>query len=101
LCSVLGIERPVLLGISFGGFVAQKYAALYPDDIAGLVLISTAPRYPGAAAVLSRAQDVGGKKAAAALRRLMDGADTNISEEDQRRVDSLSTNVVQTPAPRR
>jgi proline iminopeptidase len=89
LCSVLGIERPVLLGISFGGFVAQKYAALYPDDIAGLVLISTAPRYPGAAAVLSRARDVGGEEAAAALRRLMDGADTNISAEDQRRVDSL------------
>lgn len=89
LCSVLGIERPVLLGVSFGGFVAQKYAALYPDDIAGLVLISTAPRYPPAAAVLNRARDVGGEQAAAALRRLMDGADTNISAEDQRLVDSL------------
>jgi pimeloyl-ACP methyl ester carboxylesterase len=89
LCSVLGIERPVLLGNSFGGFVAQKYAAMYPGDVAGLVLISTAPRYPGAAAVLRRAREVGGEEAAAALRRLMDGADTNISEADQRRVDSL------------
>lgn len=89
LCSVLGIARPVLLGVSFGGFVAQKYAALYPDDIAGLVLISTAPRYPPAAAVLSRARDVGGEQAAAVLRRLMDGADTDISADDRRRVDSL------------
>lgn len=89
LCSILGIERPVLLGVSFGGFVAQTYAALYPDDIAGLVLISTAPRYPGDAAVLSRARDVGGEEAAAALGRLMNGAATNNSEDDQRRVDSL------------
>lgn len=89
LCSVLGIDRPVLLGISFGGFVAQTYAAMYPGDIAGLVLISTAPRYPSATAVLSRARDVGGEQAAAALRRLMDGADTDISEEDKRRVDLL------------
>jgi pimeloyl-ACP methyl ester carboxylesterase len=89
LCSVLGIERPVLLGMSFGGFVAQKYAALYPDDIAGLVLISTAPRYPGDAEVLSRAREVGGEESAAALRRLMGGAEANISKEDQRLVDSL------------
>ena len=89
LCSILGIDRPVLLGVSFGGFVAQKYAALYPDDIAGLVLISTAPHYPSDAAVLSRARDVGGEETAAALGRFMNGAATNISEDDQRRVDSL------------
>lgn len=87
LCSILGVERPVLLGVSFGGFVAQQYAAMYPDEIAGLILISTAPRYPGAEAVLGRARDVGGAEAAAALRRFMDGAD--ISADDQRRVDSL------------
>lgn len=34
----LMIERPVLLGHSFGGRVALQFAALYPDRIGGLVL---------------------------------------------------------------
>ncbi|MBA2507222.1 MAG: alpha/beta hydrolase [Nocardioidaceae bacterium] len=89
LCGVLGIEQPVLLGMSFGGFLAQHYAATYPDDIAGLILISTAPRYPGPEAVLSRAQDLGGAEAAAALRRLIDAPGTNISAEDRRRLQCL------------
>lgn len=89
LCSILGIQRPVLLGVSFGGFVAQQYAATYPDEIAGLILISTAPRYPGAEAVLGRARGVGDGDAAAALGRFMDGDDTKISAEDQRLVESL------------
>jgi pimeloyl-ACP methyl ester carboxylesterase len=41
-CAALGIERPFVLGWSFGGMVAQSYAARYPDEIAGLVLLSTA-----------------------------------------------------------
>jgi pimeloyl-ACP methyl ester carboxylesterase len=35
----------VLLGASFGGLVADMYAASYPDDIAGLVLLD--PLLPG------------------------------------------------------
>jgi pimeloyl-ACP methyl ester carboxylesterase len=42
LCEVLGIERPIVLGTSFGGFVALSYATRYPGHSAGLVLISTA-----------------------------------------------------------
>lgn len=89
LCTVLGIERPVVLGVSFGGFVAQHYAATYADDVSGLVLISTAPRYPGRDAVLRRAAAVDGADAAAALGRFMDDPATEISAEDQQRVDSL------------
>lgn len=43
-CDALGIERPVVLGWSFGGFVAQSYAARYPREPLGLILLSTAPR---------------------------------------------------------
>lgn len=89
LCSVLGIEQPVLLGMSFGGFVAQHYATTYPDDVAGLILISTAPRYPGPEAVLSRAGGVGGAQAAAALRHLINGPGTDISAEDRASVEGL------------
>ena len=37
----LGIERPYVLGISFGGVVVLKYAYLFPDRIGGLLPAST------------------------------------------------------------
>lgn len=41
-----GIARAILIGHSFGGLPAIRYAARRPDRVAGLVLISTpAPRY--------------------------------------------------------
>jgi pimeloyl-ACP methyl ester carboxylesterase len=45
LCDVLGIERPVVFGTSFGGFVALNYALRHPDHPAKLVLTSTAARF--------------------------------------------------------
>lgn len=44
-CEALQIERPIVLGQSFGGFVAMCYAARHPDHPAGLVLSSTAARW--------------------------------------------------------
>lgn len=44
-CQALDIERPIVLGTSFGGFVAQAYAARYPDNLAKLILISTAAKF--------------------------------------------------------
>lgn len=40
-CEALGIERPIVLGVSFGGMVAMSYATRYPDHPAKLVLVST------------------------------------------------------------
>lgn len=37
----LGIQKPVLIGASDGGMVAQIYVQKYPKDVSGLVLIST------------------------------------------------------------
>jgi hypothetical protein len=34
----LGIEQWVLLGYSYGGFLAQYYATLHPENVAGLIL---------------------------------------------------------------
>jgi pimeloyl-ACP methyl ester carboxylesterase len=42
LCDALGIERPIVYGASFGGFVAQSYAVRHPDHPAKLILASTA-----------------------------------------------------------
>ena len=42
LCDALGILRPIVCGLSFGGFVAQAYATRYPDHPGKLILLSTA-----------------------------------------------------------
>jgi proline iminopeptidase len=44
LCDALGIEKPVVLGQSFGGMVAMEYAARHPEAPSKLVLSSTAAR---------------------------------------------------------
>lgn len=37
----LGIERPVLCGLSMGGAIAQTYASIHPENVGGLVLADT------------------------------------------------------------
>ena len=41
-CQALEIENPIVLGLSFGGFVAQSYATRHPEHPAKLILSSTA-----------------------------------------------------------
>lgn len=41
LCDALGITRPIVLGQSFGGFVAQRYLARHPAHPSKVVLSST------------------------------------------------------------
>jgi proline iminopeptidase len=41
-CEALGIDKPIVYGASFGGFVAQSYATRHPDHPAKLILTSTA-----------------------------------------------------------
>ncbi len=42
MCAALDIERPFVLGLSFGGFVAQRLASRHPGFAAGYILLSTA-----------------------------------------------------------
>lgn len=44
-CDALGIEKPVVLGQSFGGHVAQAYAARYPDHPMKVILSSIGSRW--------------------------------------------------------
>ena len=44
LCEVLGIEKPIVLGQSFGGMVAQSYATRHRAHPGALILSSTAAR---------------------------------------------------------
>ena len=43
LCDALGIVKPIVLGQSFGGFVAQRYIERHPAHPAKVVLSSTSP----------------------------------------------------------
>lgn len=43
LCDALGIVRPIVLGQSFGGFVAQRYIERHPAHASKVILSSTSP----------------------------------------------------------
>ena len=43
LCDALGITKPIVLGQSFDGFVAQRYIARHPGHAAKVILSSTSP----------------------------------------------------------
>jgi proline iminopeptidase len=45
LCDALGIEKPIVLGQSFGGMVAQKYVARHPGHPGKVIISSTSPRW--------------------------------------------------------
>ena len=64
LCAALGVERPIVLGQSFGGFVAQRYLARHPDHAAKVVLSSTSPHL-GLARKLAMFERLGGPAARA------------------------------------
>ncbi|MFM9862810.1 MAG: alpha/beta fold hydrolase [Micropepsaceae bacterium] len=44
LCDALGVEKPIVIGASFGGFVAQSYATRHPGHAAKLSFVVTGPR---------------------------------------------------------
>jgi proline iminopeptidase len=55
-CQALGIDKPAVYGLSFGGMVAMAYAARHPDGPSKLVLSSTAAKMdlPETYAVMER-----------------------------------------------
>lgn len=78
----LGLERISLLGSSYGGMVAQGYTLRYPQRVANLVLVCTAPSFR----FLSEAQRIvrerGTVEQARVSQRLWDG---NFETQEQLR----------------
>jgi pimeloyl-ACP methyl ester carboxylesterase len=68
LCDALGIDKPIVLGQSFGGFVAQRYIARHPGHAAKVILSSTSPHL-GLARKLQMFQQLGGPQARDAAQR--------------------------------
>lgn len=50
-------SRPVVMGVSFGGIVAQAFAARHPDSLRALVLCNTVARWAGARERLEQQKD--------------------------------------------
>jgi len=74
LCQQLGVQKPVLLGHSAGGFVALHAALRHPDDVPALILCNTAAALgaepdPGSPRLLDRA----GPEAVQVAQRLFSG----------------------------
>ena len=61
-CDALGIEKPIIYGGSFGGFVAQAYATRHPEHPGKLILVSTAARMDFEA-VCAAFERIGGREA--------------------------------------
>ena len=62
LCKTLGIEHPIVLGQSFGGFVALSIAQRHPGFAKGLILFDTSPAWTGGYDLDALEQMVGGQR---------------------------------------
>ena len=79
-CDALGIEKPIVLGQSFGGMVAQAYGTRHPEHPRALVLSSTAARMDLNLS-LKIFEEKGGKEAGAIAERFWStGADADIAD---------------------
>ena len=68
LCDALGIRKPIVLGQSFGGFVAQRYLARHPGHPAKVILSSTSASL-GLGRKLAMFETLGGPEARAVAQR--------------------------------
>jgi proline iminopeptidase len=83
LCDALGIEKPIVLGQSFGGFVAQRYIERHPAHPAKVVLSSTSPHL-GLERKLAMFEKLGGPAARECARRFWTDPNAGTWAEYQR-----------------
>ncbi|HEY6426549.1 MAG TPA: alpha/beta hydrolase, partial [Acidimicrobiales bacterium] len=72
LCDALGVVRPVVVGASFGGFVAQRYLARHPDHPSKVALLCTTPRLD-LDAIERRFTELGGEIAGRSAKKFFGG----------------------------
>ncbi|HEY7224900.1 MAG TPA: alpha/beta hydrolase [Micromonosporaceae bacterium] len=80
-CEAVGINRPVVLGHSMGGFVAMLYGARYPGHAAALILQSTMARF-NLDRLVEGFRGVAGDEVAELARRDYDGDPVTDAEWD-------------------
>ena len=80
LCKALSIEHPIVLGQSFGGFVALSIATRFPDFTSGIVLFDTSPAWTGGYDLDALERLVGGERGKA-LREIAYRKSTGVASE--------------------
>ena len=85
LCDVLGLRKPVVLGSSFGGFVALTYAGLFPSHPGGIILANTTGGRLDHQRSVEIFRRLGGDQAAAAAER----AFTELTEQSEAEFDRI------------
>jgi proline iminopeptidase len=61
LCTAMGIVKPIVVGSSYGGFIALNYAIRHPDHPAGLAVLSAGARFDRHAVLSGWEQASGGR----------------------------------------
>jgi proline iminopeptidase len=69
----LGHERIVLLGTSYGGFLAQEYALRYGQHLSGLILCCTAPVLDYPKVIRANAEARGTREQVSRVSRILQG----------------------------
>ena len=72
-CRTLSIERPNILGHSFGGFVALHLALRHPDVVGSLILADTAASSADLAGAMERLEELHGPEVRAAAEPVFGG----------------------------
>ncbi|MEI6641129.1 MAG: alpha/beta hydrolase [Novosphingobium sp.] len=70
-CKALEIRKPIVLGASFGGFVAYGLATRHPDLLGGMVILSSAPHIE-VDPVVAKFAELSGPSVGEAARRFFD-----------------------------
>lgn len=74
MCNALAIERPFVLGLSFGGFVAQRLASRHPGFAAAHIFLSTAAT-KDSEAIYAMFRRLGGEEAETIAREFWEAPD--------------------------
>jgi len=74
LCGALGIDRPILLGASAGGFISLIYATAHPASPRALILVGTSPSRAFMPRATANMERLGTPPMRDAYRRLWDGS---------------------------
>jgi pimeloyl-ACP methyl ester carboxylesterase len=84
MCDALEIERPIVMGVSFGGYVAMAYALRHPEHPAKLILCSTAASPSKIAVQVEVFERLGGAAAGAAARAFLEDPSPEATREFMR-----------------
>lgn len=95
-CDALGVEKPIVLGHSFGGFVATKYASMYPDHPSRVVISSSLARFDSDVST-DWFRELGGEPAAALYRKVFVDLQGDLLEDFLKELFPLYNTTAQDP----